>query len=370
MKKIIACCAAALLFILCGCNPAPVSSEPTPQVTETAPVKTQAPAITPAPTEEGSAPEPSPEEKSYDGELLFSVSEIVFSLQGESEDIYLGTIPREAVTWTSDDESVAVFRDGVLTAVGVGSTTVYAEYGDQRGQCAVRCLAETQEELDGLAVDILRSPKRYPPAGWETPNGFFADAAIVGDSITYIMFQHETRLGTLGHPLFLVRGGTGIHGVLAHTMDISYRGQAMAVEDALAESGVNKVFIMLGQNDLGWRSKEDTLESLDTLVGNIRGKCPEIEIYLESILPEWSDITSDNSRSVKIAEYDEMLKSYAAENGCSYVDIAPYIADHTGRMATMYSLGDDIHLNEDGCVVWMRLLNFYGYLQELGGNKP
>lgn len=360
MKKILACClAAAILLSLPGCgsgNALPPGQGPA----ETPQAQAELPRPDTATVPEPAAPAETEEPVIYDGVLFFTVSEIAFSLRGESEDIYAGTLPREAVTWESGDESVAVFRDGVLTATGVGSTTVSASYLEQRLECPVSCLASTPEELASLDDTVLRSPKRYPPIV-DAPEGYFADAALVGDSISYILFQNEAMQGYLNHPLFLVRGGTGIYGVLAHTMDISYQGKETALDDALFRSGVNKAFIMLGQNDLGWRNVEDTLESIRLLVDTIRNKCPELEIYIESVIPEWTETT----RNDKIYQYDELLRAYTEEAGCHYLDILTYVEDHTGRMATVYSLDEGIHLNADGCLAWAQALNAYACLETL-----
>ena len=62
-----------------------------------------------------------------------------------------------------------------------------------------------------------------------------------------------------------------------------------------------------------------------------------------------------------------LLKQYAQDNDCHFVDIAPYIEDHTNNMATIYSLDKSIHMNREGCVVWMNALNAYAYWVSIGG---
>ena len=82
------------------------------------------------PTEEepATAPKAAPVSESN---LFLTVSSITFSLVGEQEDIYLGLVPRELVNWESEDPSVVSVANGVLTAVGVGTTTVRASYDDR-----------------------------------------------------------------------------------------------------------------------------------------------------------------------------------------------------------------------------------------------
>lgn len=302
------------------------------------------------------------------GELFLTVSEITFSVVGESEDIYAGSVPRENVTWESDDEEIIQVQEGILTAAGVGKTTVRATWGDQTLTCQAGCLAEDRDTLMTLDKAILRSPKRYPPETSE-PSQFFADAVFVGDSITYSLFQAETKSGALGHPKFLTRGSTSVNGFVKYYKNIFYQGAETKLENAIGASGVKKAFFMLGTNDVGYQSAEEVLDNWDILLERIQEKSPGIEIYLQSCFPEWTNDTESNWLNEQLAPYNEALKEYAQEHGYHYVNVAAYIEDHTGRMATMYSLDEWIHLNPEGCAVWMQALNAYAYQKEIGGTE-
>ena len=43
------------------------------------------------------------------------------------------------VSWFTNNPNVALVRDGVVTALGSGTTKVFAKYGDQQVECIVRC---------------------------------------------------------------------------------------------------------------------------------------------------------------------------------------------------------------------------------------
>lgn len=78
-----------------------------------------------------------------EGSLFLKVSSITFSLVGACEDIYLGVIPRELVTWESENPSVVSVENGVLTANGVGTTTIRATYADRQATCTAGCPRST-----------------------------------------------------------------------------------------------------------------------------------------------------------------------------------------------------------------------------------
>ena len=69
----------------------------------------------------------------------YNPPEATLRSQGETWNCYKGNIPVEEITWKSDDESVATVKDGVVTAVGSGKTTIHAIWGDIDLTCTVRC---------------------------------------------------------------------------------------------------------------------------------------------------------------------------------------------------------------------------------------
>ena len=359
MKKL-TICLAMLAFLLAGCAGENVPETTVPTEETTIP-------ITPIETEwmpedwlfEETETEP---EVQDDGFIFLSVSRLDFSLVGESEDIYLGTMPREYVFFESMDPGVATFEDGVVTAVGVGSTTVVARDGNKFIACQVSCLAEDQASLEELPDEVLRKAKRYPPVMGDDPMDYFAGSAMVGDSISQILFQWETMYNYLGDTLFLVRGGTSLNGIVLDYKPLHYKGEETRLEDALLDAGCSKVFIMLGQNDLRYREIEDCLESWDTLLKQIRSKNPDIEIHIQSVIPEWLPTDGSNANNEKIEAFNEKMKVFAEENGCYYVDIGYYVVDHTGRMADEYEMDESIHMNYEGCYAWMQALKAYAYL--------
>jgi len=353
MKKLTALLLCLVMLTGCGTAAAP----------ETTAVPTAASTEAPPPAAEATVP-PTTEPPQPEGILFLSVSRLDFSVAGESEDIYVGTLPREAVTFASMDETVATFENGILTAVGVGETTVTASFGDEEIAVAVKCLASTEEELLALDETTLRSAKRYPPVMGDEPMEYFSDAAIVGDSITYILFQWETMHDYLGDVLFLARGGTGLNGIVRDYKRILYKGRESKLDDALVDAQSQKVFIMLGQNDLRYREIEECMESWVILIDRIRTARPDIEIHIQSCTPEWIKSTSSNFNNEKIEEYNEILRDFALNNDCFFVDIHYYTVDHLHRMPTEYELDKSIHMNEAGCYAWMQALKAYAFLQQ------
>lgn len=74
--------------------------------------------------------------------------DITFSKKGETWDLYgkNSTIPKNLITWTSDDESVAKIESGIVEAVGKGKTKVHGEYNGVKYSCTIRCNLPKEED--------------------------------------------------------------------------------------------------------------------------------------------------------------------------------------------------------------------------------
>ena len=307
-----------------------------------------------------------------DAHLFLKVSSITFSLVGESEDIYLGLAPREQVTWESENPDVVSVENGVLTANGVGTTTIRATYGDQQVTCTVGCLAETEEALNSLDFNILCQPKRLlPEVDMEQPCTYFDNDALVGDSITSMMIQCENKGNYLGNILFLARGGTSLYGFVAHIKNIYYQGSEMNLEDAIAQSGVKRMYILIGSTDIGSDPlRESFFDNWDILLERIREKSPDVEVVMISNIPRFAypSGSGDTYQTYNrhIAEYNKQMRQYAADNDCLFLDLCCYIEDHGGRMARDYNI-DGFHMSELGYQVWMKVLRYYAQYELEGG---
>lgn len=298
-------------------------------------------------------------------EILFlTVSDICFSVVGESENIYAGTMPAENVQWESEDASVISVENGVLTAQSVGTTVIRASYDGQSVECTAGCLAEDRDALLLLPKETLQQPKRIPPKVEIDPTVFFGDAAMIGDSVTCNLLVHETKTNLLGHPLFMARKNIGVHNFLNHIINLTYQGLNMPVEKAVAASGVKKAFFLLGMNDIAYQTPEECAGKYATLIDRIQENAPDTTLYIQSTLPAYNSQLPFCTHNANIDAFNALVAQICAEKGCVFIDLAAYIEDHINSMALPYSLDYDVHMNYEGSVVWMDVLRAYAYLEE------
>lgn len=74
-------------------------------------------------------------------DIRLNRNDITLQYQGEKWELYSGSVSKNLVTFSSDNESVVTFKDGWVTAVGGSAepVKVYAEYAGQKVSCLIRC---------------------------------------------------------------------------------------------------------------------------------------------------------------------------------------------------------------------------------------
>ncbi len=357
---------AALLLSLVGCGSS--SAVPVPETVSQSPGEASTAQNQPVTAQNqptiGTTQPPSAEEEA----LFLKVSAITFSLVGEQEDIYLGMAPRELVTWESEDPSVISVENGVLTANAVGTTTIHASYGDQQLSVTAGCLAQTQEELESLDGEILGSPKRLPPeVDLEEPCTDFDSSAIMGDSITYFLWQEESQNDYLGGMTFVTRQGISVNSVVRRFKNLFFRGKEMFIEDIAAECDAERIYIMLGCLDFQVpAAQEQLIDNWNIMLDRIGEKCPDKQIVIVSNIPSSVEKTFPENYNESVARTNGELRELAAERGVGFLDLGYYIVDHQGRMPAMYTK-DDYHMNADGSLAWMKILRYYACYELAGG---
>lgn len=222
---------------------------------------------------------------------------------------------------------------------------------------------ETLEEA-GVLPEDAHDPVLAPPEAEEGPCHFFDDAAFIGDSISHTLMLHHTKTGDFGDAIFFVRGSLGVHNTQNKQLTVFYQGQSLTPWEALAASGVNKVFIMLGMNDIGYYGIDDTMEKWETFLAHIRESCPDIQVYIQAQTPMWSKGKKGLLTSENIDLYNQRLQEFAEENDCHFLDVTPYLKDSTNSLAKPYCSDFYVHMNYEGTAVWADFLKNYGAQQE------
>ena len=209
-------------------------------------------------------------------------------------------------------------------------------------------------------------PEKKPAAasGERVGASWFDDAVFVGDSVTLKLSYYAEDYGALGKAEFLCAGSLGYTNGLwdlnaPDNVHPFYNGVKYTIPEGLKAIGAKKIFIMLGMNDIGCYGVDGSLESMKTMTSKIEEKCPDADIYVESVTPmlENMQLTGLNNRT--IAEFDEKVKAVCAQRGYKYMDVASAVDDGNGNLVYSYC-GDPtamgLHFSDAGCDQWVEYL--------------
>lgn len=314
-------------------------------------------------------------------QLTLNHDDITMVKKGETLNLYDGAVPVEDITWGSKDTSVATFADGIVTAVGNGETEVYAEYEGIRAACKVYCNIKeaapvtqptqpaTGNNNDGgntASTGGKRDPVKAAPEQQVVDSSFFDDAVFIGDSISLKLSYYAASSGELGKAKFLVVGSYGVGNAVYDGLELTYQGQSYKnVEDALAATGAKKLFIMLGMNDIARKDfgyVDGAITNWGKLLDLLKSTCPDMTVYIQSMTPVWTGGEKGSLNNANVDKYNEKLKAFAQNNGYKFIDIAPYMKDSTGGLATRFCSDQYVHLTDEGAKTWIKVLKAYtGY---------
>lgn len=211
---------------------------------------------------------------------------------------------------------------------------------------------EASRMADGKAV------KEYDysspvPAGEAVDDSYFDDAVFIGDSRTqgFILYNN------LSNATAYVDKGLKVDTAFTKA-DIEVDGVQMSAMDALAQNtGFQKVYVMLGVNELGWAYSDIFIEKYGELVDKIKEIKPDAEIYIQSILPVSEEKSNQDQiyNMTKINEYNGLIQEMAQEKEVYYLNVAEAVADSEGYLPQEAST-DGVHLNKSYCAKWLDYL--------------
>ena len=209
-------------------------------------------------------------------------------------------------------------------------------------------------------------PEPKPPVnenGSPVSSDWFNDALFIGDSVT-LKLSYYADNGSLGDADFLCAGSLGYNNALwglYHPDNVhpTYNGVKYTVDEGCAAIKPKKIFIMLGMNDIGLYGVDGAYSGMQQLIGRIVEKCPDSELYIESVTPMLYGSQLRDLNNTTIAQFDDKLRSYCSANGYHYMDIASAVEDSNGNLIDSYcsdASAMGLHFSDAGCYQWVEYL--------------
>lgn len=183
-------------------------------------------------------------------------------------------------------------------------------------------------------------------------DAYFDNAVFVGDSIT----DGVSLYGVMKNASVLA--GTGINLDTIYTSAVikdMQTGARSSIMDSLALAQYERVYVLLGGNEVRYIEKEAFIRRYGKVLDDIRKLQPDAVIYVQSITPvavgNYYDM--DNGR---ITEYNEALKTLCGEKQIYYLDVAETLEAEDGTLQAEFAAVDGMHFEPVGYKQWFNYL--------------
>ena len=126
----------------------------------------------------------------------------------------------------------------------------------------------------------------------------------------------------------------------------------------ITDSQPEKVFIMIGTNDLAYgKSIDYVISNYYKIIDSIQLWSPLTQIYIQSVLPT-EDAIHTTRKNTDIIKINDQLKKLASEKGTTYIDLFSIFATNENKLNLDYSI-DGLHINGEGYLIWKDAIQNY-----------
>lgn len=116
-----------------------------------------------------------------------------------------------------------------------------------------------------------------------------------------------------------------------------------------------QIFLMIGVNDLLFRTPAAILEYYTQIVDQIKAESPQTRIFLQSVLPVNNDVRDTRVQNSSIRILNEGIAKIAQEQLITFIDLYPLFLDKNGNLDAKYTQ-DGIHINGEAYLVWKKAI--------------
>ncbi len=208
------------------------------------------------------------------------------------------------------------------------------------------CAAKKASGMDGALSDAVKI--RTVPYNRTT--------IFAGDSITVGLRTYNILSG------MSIQGNKGIVaevGLNTTTFRTRRVFEGKTGVEAIIAAKPYRVYLMLGDNEIHYRSKEDTVAGYREILKRIQAGTPDTDIVVLAATPVTSAKVASQKGFAQIPAYNESLKALAKSMGVRYFDCTDFLKDSSGCLKTSYAAGDGIHWKVEAYREYARRLEAY-----------
>ena len=196
----------------------------------------------------------------------------------------------------------------------------------------------------GAVVDREQPQEVKSP---EKPENPFEGALFVGDSRTVGIGKYAG----IKEADFFASTGMSVYTLFSKKVDMTNR-KGVLLEDVLAEKSYDRIYLMLGINELGYNF-DRTVETYGQVVQSLRALQPQAYIHIQANL-HVTQAKSDSDKlftNANINRLNEALAQLADDRAVFYMDVNPAFDDENGNLGADLTW-DGVHLLSKHYSLW------------------
>lgn len=192
---------------------------------------------------------------------------------------------------------------------------------------------------------------------------YFNDAVFIGDSRTQGLFEYG---GIEDRATFYCKTSLTVYNLFEKPKAfIQDGGEMITLEEALTRHQFQKVYLMIGINEMGTGTPESFFEAYARAVYKIRELQPDATIFLQGIMRVAGDKNASdpifNNTNINIRNV--MIETLANDQDIFYIDVNEAVCDENGNLHADWTF-DQIHLKGKYYQVWKDFLLQHGIVKE------
>ena len=176
-----------------------------------------------------------------------------------------------------------------------------------------------------------------------TEDSFYEKSLFVGDELmaSFKDYLATKPNGFLGSPKFLTAKSLTISTLLTPISEKSnhpiYNNNKILVETAVEKLNINRVYFMLGYNDILSSGIDKTLANYKTLISRIKTKKPNTKYYIINVAYMYEGTETKEINNTYLRSFNNKLSLNSSSLGANIINYAHALIEKNGYLKDEYS---------------------------------
>ena len=176
-----------------------------------------------------------------------------------------------------------------------------------------------------------------------TEDSFYEKSLFVGDELmaSFKDYLATKPNGFLGSPKFLTAKSLTISTLLTPISEKSnhpiYNNNKILVETAVEKLNINRVYFMLGYNDILSSGIDKTLANYKTLISRIKTKKPNTKFYIINVAYMYEGTETKEINNTYLRSFNNKLSLNSSSLGANIINYAHALIEKNGYLKDEYS---------------------------------